>query len=212
MFVSLRAITLPQGRDARSAARELAAAKLPGMTGNWAQTTEPGICLNAGDLVWRAQFATEGLAHAAPFSPEWRASVTPLLEAAQVHAVGYLPTRKGLRMGGSGIWRALVFRVMPHGFPDMAREVETALLMMPDCVSTIRSWAFSPVVSCEGGKAFTHVWEQEFDSLDGLTGEYMDHPIHWGLVDGWFDAECPQYIVDPWLIQTVGRIEKPIIA
>jgi hypothetical protein len=30
--------------------------------------------------------------------------------------------------------------------------------------------------------------EQEFDSLEGQTGEYMNHPIHWGLVDAIFDA------------------------
>ena len=78
-------------------------------------------------------------------------------------------------------------------------------------ISTIRSWALSTVSTSDGAKDFTHVWEQEFDAIEGLTGEYMDHPIHWGIVDSFFDAELPQYIVDPFLLQVVGKIERPII-
>jgi len=61
-------------------------------------------------------------------------------------------------------------------------------------------------------QTYTHVWEQEFDNLDGLTGEYMNHPVHWGLADAFFDAECPEYIVDPHLVQVVGAIDQTIMA
>ena len=40
------------------------------------------------------------------------------------------------------------------------------------------------------------MWEQEYADVSGLEVDYMMHPYHWGLVDGWFDPECPQRIVD----------------
>jgi hypothetical protein len=69
----------------------------------------------------------------------------------------------------------------------------------------------SAVATVEGPKIFTHVWEQEFDSIDGFTGEYMQHPLHWGLIDSYFDAEYPHYVADPYLVQVVGEIDGPII-
>jgi hypothetical protein len=40
----------------------------------------------------------------------------------------------------------------------------------------------------------------------------MMHPVHWGLVDGWFDPECPQRIVDPFLIHAAFDIRQGVIA
>jgi hypothetical protein len=40
----------------------------------------------------------------------------------------------------------------------------------------------------------------------------MDTPVHWGLVDAWFDADYPQYVVDPHVIQVVGAIDDTILA
>ena len=100
---------------------------------------------------------------------------------------------------------------MPHGFPQAARELEEATLLLPRHVPEIRSWALSTVATVEGPKAYTHVWEQEFDDLDGLTGPYMRTPVHYGLVDAWFDAEYPQYVVDPHVIQVIGDIDSTIM-
>lgn len=216
MFVSLRMIALPADRrheaEAFASALRVASAALPGGGRSIVEPGRAGLSFNAGDVVWRMEFPTEAAAAAAPLSEQWRASVAPLLEGTQVSGVGYQSIRKGLRPGGAGIWRALVFRVWPHGFPQAAAELEAALLMMPRYIGTIRSWGLSAVATCEGPKAFTHVWEQEFDSAEGFTGEYMNHPIHWGLVDSWFDADCPQYIVDPALAQPVIAIDGPVIA
>src|SRR6266404_5431757 len=92
-----------------------------------------------------------------------------------------------------------------------ARGIESELLLFPKYIGTIRSWALSSVATVEGPKTFTHVWEQEFASIDGFTGEYMQHPLHWGLVDSYFDSEFPHYVVDPFLIQMVGEIDGPVI-
>ena len=215
MFAVLRRIILPS--DHRSEADKVvvtlrdAGLELPGVASSWVAPVPPTRVINAGDVVWRTAFRTESEALAAPLAPAWRAVVAPALEGTRVTSVGYRVSRTGLGPDAPGIWRGLLFRVMPHGFPDLARQLERELLLFPKYVTTIRSWALSPVSFVEGPKAFTHVWEQEYDNLDGLTGEYMTHPIHWGLVDRFFDAESPVYIVDPHLAQIVGAIDGSII-
>lgn len=215
MFVSLRLIALPPECETESEALAVrlqeAAARLPGVRSCWTAPVLPVAVINAGHVVWRMTFASEREALAVVLDPSWRGAVAGLLEAVQVTHVGYRIGRSAVAPAGGGIWRALVFRVMPQGFSDGTKALERGLLMMPAHVSTIRSWALSPVSFCEGPKGFTHVWEQEFDSLGGLTGAYMTHPIHWSHVDAFFDAECPEYIVDPHLIQVVGTIDRSIM-
>jgi hypothetical protein len=215
MFVSLRLIALPPEREAQAqelAARlRVAAAGLAGVRSCWIAPVSPVAVINAGHVVWRMTFGSEREALAITRDPAWCGEIAGLLGGAEISHVGYRVTRSAVKPAEGGIWRALVFRVMPQGFPDGARALEQGLLLMPGKVSTIRSWALSPVSICEGPKALTHVWEQEFDSLAGLTGEYMTHPVHWGIVDAFFDAECPEYIVDPHLIQVVGAIDRTIM-
>ncbi len=215
MFVSLRLITLPPERElereALVARLRDAGASLPGMCSCWIAPVSPMAVINAGHVVWRMTFVSEREALAVSLDPAWRGAIAALIDGAEVTHVGYRMTRSVVVPAGGGIWRALVFRIMPEGFPEGAEALKQGLLMMPGQVSTIRSWALSPVSLCEGPKAYTHVWEQEFDSLDGLTGEYMTHPIHWGHVDAFFDAESPEYIVDPQLIQVVGTIDRTIM-
>ncbi len=215
MFVALRLITLPQAqilqRDAQLAELRLGAAALKGVASSWIAPALDGVAINAGHIVWRMVFATEREAMAIRQDPAWGRAIAPLLAVTEVTSVGYRVTRSAVRLAGPGIWRALIFRVMPEGFPAHAHAIEAGLMMMPKYVSSIRSWALSPVALVEGPKAFTHVWEQEFDDVSGLTGEYMTHPIHWGVVDSWFDAECPNYMVDPQLIQVAVEIDRTIM-
>jgi len=77
---------------------------------------------------------------------------------------------------------------------------------MPEHISTIRSWRLSRVVD---NSRWTHVWEQEYASLDGLTGEYMTNPYHWTTVDAWFDAEVPEHIVEPELAHLFAARDEP---
>jgi hypothetical protein len=215
MFASLRIITLPESREAeRDALAERlheAAAALPGVRSLWVAPVSREAVINAGHVVWRMTFETERQAELVTLDPAWVAGVAPLLAGAQVTSVGYHVTRSHVRPAGAGIWRALLFRVMPHGFPDEVRKLEQAMLLMPSHVPAIRNWALNTVSTVEGPKAYTHVWEQEYDTLEGLTVDYMVHSIHWGLVDAWYDAEYPNYIVDPALVQVVGRIDRTIM-
>lgn len=215
MFVSLRMLAFPQGleaeRDHVLAILRDAAPDLPGLRGLWLAPVLDKPVINAGQIVWRMSFDSEREAIAATLSEVWVKRIAPLLAPLAVTGVGYRVTRTAAAKEGPGIWRALVFRVVPQGFPQQAARLEDEVLLFPKYISTIKSWALSQVSLVEGPKAFTHVWEQEYDSVEGLTGEYMTHPLHWGLVDSYFDAELPQYIVDPHLIQVVGEIDGSIM-
>lgn len=157
--MSLRTLTLPADRAGEQA--ELvasltdAATQLPGLRSSWVAPVLIGVGLNAGHVVWRATFTTEADAHAAPLDPAWRSRIAPLLDGCGVTGVGYRVTRAGVRPAGAGVWRALVFRVVPQGFPHVAAQLEEGLMLMPRHVSTIRSWALSRVASVEGAKAYT---------------------------------------------------------
>ena len=62
------------------------------------------------------------------------------------------------------------------------------------------------------GPEYTHVWEQEFATLDGLTGPYMQHAYHWSVIDPWFDVQAPVHIVDPELIHSSCGLRRSILA
>jgi hypothetical protein len=215
MFASLRMLYAPHmgAEDLARLAGELRAAapRLPGAKTSWVAQVSPTAVINAGQLVWRMTFGSEAEALLAPASPAWREHIAPLLAKVEVAGVGYRIVECQVRKSGPGIWRALVFRVAPEAPTDLIQRLKTATLLMPQYVREIRSWAFSPVAYSEGPKPFSYVWEQEYDSVADLTGPYMTNPIHWGLVDGFFDAEYPEYIVDPQLIQVVGAIDRSIL-
>jgi hypothetical protein len=215
MFVSLRTLHAPQisAQDLERLVAELQAwgPRLPGVKTCWVAPVSPTAVINAGQVVWRMTFGSETEALLAPATRAWREHIAPRLAPLQVMGVGYQMVECKVRRTGPGIWRGLVFRVEPHAPADLVRRLEAATLMLPKYVQEIRSWALSPVACSEGTKAFSYVWEQEFDSVADLTGPYMTNPVHWGIVDGFFDAEYPEYIVDPQLVQVVGAIDQSIL-
>lgn len=215
MFVALRTLSLPDARkderDEIVTALRAAATDLPGVTGCWIAAVSPVAVINAGDIVWRMTYATESEALSAPEGAHWRAAVAPLLSDLGVTVIGYRIANSQVRRQGPGIWRALVFRTFADADPAQVKNLGDATMLLPRHIAEIRSWALSPVAYCAGSKAFTYVWEQEFDSVADLTGPYMTNPVHWGIVDAYFDAEYPEYIVDPQLIQIVGTIEESIM-
>lgn len=190
-------------------------ATMEGVQGSAAGRTLPRA-LNGGDLMWRLSFTTESEFRTAVASRQWRERVSPLLSPDRVTVLDRIAYRTALSDVSSGraqpgIWRCLALSVDAGTPRDEIRQFERDLTSMPRHVSTIRNWSMGQVVSQRGRRQWTHVWEQEFDDMAGLEGEYMMHPIHWGLVDGWFDPECPQRIVDPLLIHAAFRIEGATI-
>lgn len=219
MFNLLKVIDLDPGLPATEEEHLLkvlaeSGESLPGVKAARASKTLPRA-LNGGRLMWRLVFNSEHDYKACLLSKQWRTKIAPVLAPARgvsVDSVAYQPAfwRTSLRRRG-GIWRCLVLSVEANARAEDVRQLEKDLLLMPEHVSTIRNWALGHVVSALGRRRWTHVWEQEFDDVQGLEGEYMMHPIHWGLVDGWFDPECPQRIVDPFLIHAAFAIEETVI-
>ncbi|MBW2362241.1 MAG: hypothetical protein JRG84_15160 [Deltaproteobacteria bacterium] len=103
---------------------------------------------------------------------------------------------------GFGIKRTNLVRIRP-GSPSSAvsqwcREVP----LLADHVPAIRNWSLSRVVGFVGDPApvaWTHAWEQDFETIEGLHEDYMLSPYHWGHLDGWYDPEMPWSIVEPEL-------------
>jgi hypothetical protein len=82
---------------------------------------------------------------------------------------------------------------------------------MPRHVRSIRRWQLSTPLEATGSRAWTHVWEQEYDDLAGLHGPYMLHPCHWGEVDRWFDPEDPEWLIDPLLCHSFCETDAAVI-
>ena len=56
------------------------------------------------------------------------------------------------------------------------------------------------------------MFEQEFTDVDGLMGPYLMHPIHWAVVDRWFDPECPEVIVRDRVCHSFCALSSPVLA
>ena len=113
--------------------------------------------------------------------------------------VRFAPQRVGLGAPAIApcIKRTLLLRTRPGAPPEVVARFERDLLEMPRQIASIRNWALSRPDPALQPTPWTHVWEQEYEELSGLQRDYMEHPWHWGRVDGWFDPECPQSIALP---------------
>lgn len=109
------------------------------------------------------------------------------------------------------IKRTLLLRVEPDAPADSVTGFERDLMAMPDHIPSIVNWTLSRVVGPSGTR-WTHSWEQEYYTLDGLKVDYMMSPHHWGLIDGWFDPEMPRQIVDLDLAHVYHSTDRSVLA
>jgi hypothetical protein len=207
--------TLDEG-DARACEADLraAAAALPDTIGSMFEPTLPGVH-NGGDYIWRTRFPDEAAYRRAQRSGAWCDVIEPLLadraRIASIERVAFAPSASGGASPGRGLYRVALFCANQE--PTRAKldafAVETA--SMAQYVRTIRSWQLSTTTDAEGTRPWTHVWEQEYDDLDGLKGAYMMHPCHWAYVDRWFDPEYPEWLVDRQLCHTYCNVSAPVL-
>jgi hypothetical protein len=133
---------------------------------------------------------------------------------AQVEDVVVLgaPLGAGVRSGAlrDGIKRTLLLRVEADAPQPVVAAFERDLLAMPRHIPAIRNWRLSRVDGSHTG--WTHAWEQEYEDLSGLRDDYMRSPFHWGVVDGWFDAEDPRCIVAPELLHLFYEVPSSLLA
>lgn len=148
---------------------------------------------NGGDILVHLRF---------DIAEDW-ASVADRFDAAlhdpavtRVNGVGYhgLAQRVPDRDPGT-VYRTLLLRTAPGADAGTLAQFESDLRLLPGYVSTISAWQLSRPDHTVGASPWTHVFEQEFTDADGIMGPYLMHPIHWAVVDQWFDPECPKVIV-----------------
>jgi hypothetical protein len=170
------------------------------------QPTLPGS-RNGGDVLVHLRFGSESqwLSAADDF-----ATILQDPAITRVNGVTYpgIPTRIG---GGAGtVYRALLLRVLPDTDPGTIARFEDELCSMPRYISAIRAWQLSRVDEAIGTSQWTHVFEQEFSDVGGLMGPYLMHPIHWAVVDRWFDPECPDVIIRDRLCHSFCHCDNAI--
>ncbi|MCH2173169.1 Dabb family protein [Myxococcota bacterium] len=172
-----------------------------------------------GDYTWDICFdgatppTSEDLI-ADPVLAEFFDPSNPDAVVADVDAVRFEPQNLGVPEPGitDFVKRTLFVRVFDGTPADICEKFERDIMRMPTYVSTIRNWAFSRTDSALLPTKWTHVWEQEYDDVEGLQGEYMMSPFHWGYIDSWFDPECPQRIVDTRVAHVFCTAQASVLA
>ncbi|MYW05709.1 Dabb family protein [Streptomyces sp. SID3343] len=128
-------------------------------------------------------------------------------------AVALRPVRdRFTALEGPRVKRTLLLTVRAGTPADVVAEFESDLMAMPDHITTIGSWALSRVEGAVRPSRWTHAWEQEYATVEGLTGEYLLNPYHWAYVDRWFDAEMPGVIVEPRLAHVFRWSDAAVLA
>lgn len=174
----------------------------------------------AGHLTWDLRFADRASADAARGSEVWRNGIAPMLgercarwTALGLETVGAGRTRPKL---SQGVKRTALFRALPDAALALLDRWERDLLEMPAHVTSILNWRLARAVVLDWSSAdtprWTHVWEQEFAALEGLTIDYMIHPHHWAHVDRWFDPESGRQIIDTALCHAFSPLESSILS
>jgi hypothetical protein len=220
MFVMIKSIGfadhVPAAEIAELRAAIEAAGAIPGVIGSALMETAPRTS-NGGTFLWRATFADEGAYHNCTGGEEWRRAITPLLgpeKGVRIDGAAYAPRWQGTASPGlrDGVWRVLLVACEDGSTRAEREAMERDHLLMPRHVPAIRNWAYGRVVEATGRRRWSHVWEQEYDDVDGLLGPYLHHPVHWGLVDRWYDLECPERIVDPHVVSAFAAIPQSIMS
>ena len=191
MYSVTRLLDVVEDDRERVLAAARAAAADTGARRQLVEPTLPGV-RNGGDILVHLRFDSED---------QWQSVETDfaatLTDTAITRVNGACYSGDASRSGAKTgtVYRALLLRVLPGTDTDTVARFEDELRLMARYVKTITAWQLSRVDERVGMSEWTHVFEQEFTDVDGLMGPYLMHPIHWAVVDRWFDPECPDVIV-----------------
>ncbi|OBF30921.1 stress responsive protein [Mycobacterium sp. ACS1612] len=169
--------------------------------------TLPGV-RNGGDILVHLRFNGE---------EQWRSVETAFAamltdpSITRVNGASYSGTASCSGNQAGRVYRSLLLRVDPAADTDTVGRFEDELRLMPRYVNTITAWQLSRVVDPVGTTPWTHVFEQEFTDVGGLMGPYLMHPIHWAVIDRWFDPECPDVIVRDRVCHSFCHCETPVL-
>lgn len=166
----------------------------------------------AGDYTADLHFVDEAAQKSASQQPYWRDTLQPLFDRV-VERKWQMATQLiggGMRSPAikNAIKRTAYFRMLPNVAKDIAANWERMTLEMPAYMATMKNWSLSRALDDH----WTYVWEQEFEKVDDLLGEYMVHPHHWAYVDPWFDHEFKKQAIDSVLSHAFCSIESSVLA
>jgi hypothetical protein len=207
MFSVTRLLDVADHERAGVLAHVRAAADATGARHRLVEPTLPGA-RNGGDVLVHLRFDTEDQWHllAGDFTNTLN---DPRIT--RVNGAGYTGTASLNNDASATVYRALLLRVSPHTSADTVARFEHDLLSMPRYVPAITAWQLSRVTDPVGATPWTHVFEQAFTNLDGLMGPYLMHPIHWAVVDRWFDPECPDVIIRDRVCHSFCEMRSPVL-
>lgn len=170
--------------------------------------TMPGS-RNGGDILLHLRFAAEDRCARAT---EALAAVLADPSVQRVNGACYVgtPVRRGENPGT--VYRTLLLRVQPDTPEPTLARFERELSSMPRYLPAIRAWQLSRVSSAVGTSSWTHVFEQEFADVEALMGPYLMHPIHWAVVDRWFDPETTDVIIRDRVCHSFCTIPVPVLS
>jgi hypothetical protein len=177
-----------------------------GGSGAFACVVEPTLpgTRNGGDILVHLRFRDQDAWDKSTFDDT-------LADPAITHVNGATYRGTPTRRGNGTVYRALLLRVDPEVDDATVAQFERELASMPGFVSTIKAWQLSRVDTAMGTSPWTHVFEQEFTDVDGLLGPYLMHPIHWSVVDRWFDPETTDVIVRDRLCHSFCQLASPVL-
>lgn len=159
---------------------------------------------NGGDVLVQLRFDGEQVAFADDFD-------TVLADRAISRVNGATYRGAAVRSGTGTVYRALLLRVSPDADPATVAEFEHELAMMTSHIPTIAAWQLSRVDDAVGDTEWTHVFEQEFTDVAGLMGPYLMHPVHWAVVDRWFDPETTDVIIRDRVCHSFCELPTPLL-
>jgi hypothetical protein len=208
MYSVIRLLDVVEGDRDRVLATARTGVAATGARQHLVEPTLPGV-RNGGDILVHLRFDAED---------HWRSVETDFAAALTDTAITRIngacysgdAARSGAQAGT--VYRALLLRVPPDTEAHVVARFEDELRLMARYVNTITAWQLSRVDEPVGTSEWTHVFEQEFTDVDGLTGPYLMHPIHWAVIDRWFDPECPDVIVRDRVCHSFCRCDTPVLS
>lgn len=180
--------------------------KLPGAVRSQLGRHLPGS-VGGGDYTWDLWLDENAPPLEAMLSEPLRAAVAAC--GADFDAVRFRPrcgfiAEPGIRQA---IKRTLFLRVFPETPRESVLEFDADMCGMPEHIPAIRNWAYHHADPALHPTSWTHVWEQEYESVEGLREDYMLSPYHWGFIDLYYDVESGVQIVDKRLAHVFYRAE-----
>jgi len=172
---------------------------------------------NGGNYIWHLQFPEEAAYRAwKEDSAGGKKADAALGDRALVHQVDSMAYAGG-RVGTKrpldhGVYRLLVLSVNRAASEVAVAQFDSETYEMGLYIPSILNWQLSRVVESSGARRWTHVWEQEFENLDGLLRTYMLHPYHWGWINRWYDPECTEHMIDNYLCHSFCNFTGQVIA